>query len=93
MQVSTYAFTPTELQNAANTVKDVVLAALELEGAIQNATSIAESYAVVVVERGWFGKVLDRLFNVDKGALQFRVMKVVDRPPAAAPSQSVKETQ
>lgn len=78
MQIETYSFTPTELQNAANVVKESVLTALERDGVIADSTALCERYAVVLVSRGWFGRVLDKVFGVEQGAVQFRLVRVLD---------------
>lgn len=72
-----YQLTPIELQQNANSIKDAIFARLQADGVIKNAEEMSGKYVVMVAEKGWLGKVLDKVFAMDnEKATYYRVLKV-----------------
>lgn len=70
----------TELQENANFVFRNAIGQLSLLGLIpsDNAENILKDYGMVLVRRGWFRGVIDRIFgeNKESSAHTFRVVKL-----------------
>ena len=74
-----YSFTAGELTRDANTSKDVLAHTLLTSGVINQDQykTITEDLAMVVAEKGFFGKTLDKVLNwTDGEALYFRCVQV-----------------
>ena len=71
-----------KLQEIANWTKNMLISRLEKDGLLQgkSGTEISREYQLVVVKKGWFGNLVDKLFGFDKPdavkSLQFVVMKI-----------------
>jgi len=75
-----YTTDPDEIQKNANTVKEVVLAALEREGFLKlgMALEIGEKYAVVLHKKGWFGEWFNKHFlGIKEGSFRISFVKLV----------------
>lgn len=56
--------TNTDFQANANMIKELLLDSLEKEGLLnQPASKIKETYAIVVVKKGWLVRTFDKLFG------------------------------
>lgn len=71
--------TPQELQANLNDFKTMFCEMLAADGIIQDAEVVNNDYLVVVVERGWFGKAMDKLWGLKGDATTIRLIKVVNR--------------
>lgn len=76
-----YNLSDSKMQEIANWVKNIFIERLEKDGLLQGKTGveISREYQLVVVQRGWFGSMVDKLFGFDdpeKKSLQFVVMKI-----------------
>lgn len=74
-----YSFDSEEMLKNANVVKDIVLGALEREKLLtKSAAEIGEKYAIVLHQRGWFGRFWNKWFEGTKeDALQVHFVKIV----------------
>lgn len=62
----------------ANLVKDILLFSLEKEGLLTKpAQEITESYAIVLHRKGFFGTIIDKLFNFEDKGLKITIVKLV----------------
>ena len=74
-----YSFTAGELTRDANTSKDVLAHTLLTSGIINQDQyeTITEDLAIIVAEKGFFGKTLDKILNWNNDdALYFRCVQV-----------------
>jgi hypothetical protein len=79
MKVALY--TDEELQRFANDIKEIVLAALEREGLIVDAETVAAEYAVIVYRPGWLGRLFDKLRpGAGDEPLRATVLKTLSTP-------------
>lgn len=76
--MKTYPMDVGDLTANSNAVKDQLLMMLEKEGLLKKpAAEIAASYAIVVAETGWFGKLFHKAKAEDKPSLRIYIMKEV----------------
>lgn len=77
MKIETFSFSDIELVGFANQVKDVLLEYLQYDGVIPAAKPLCETYAVLVVRKGWFGTLMEKLLKLDKSDFaQIRIVKI-----------------
>ena len=70
-------------QVEANKIKELVVSALVAEGYLDRAKAheFLSCYCVVMRERGWFGRLIDKAFGeVKEGYMQYQVAKLVKWP-------------
>jgi len=65
-----------ELTAALNTGKEVLLGRLEADGVIVSAEAVGQQYALIAVEKGLFGKLLDKVFGLQEGKTYIRAVKL-----------------
>lgn len=76
MLVST--MTDDQLTALANSVKEQLLETLADEGALkEEAQALSEKYAVILHRRGFFGRIIDKMFGVSNDNLLITVVKVL----------------
>lgn len=78
MRISTYGNNEGDIQTNANVVKEMVLTQLAKDGHINNPIELSEEYAVVVVKKGWLGRMIDKYFFRDgeKDVVKLAIVKV-----------------
>jgi len=76
-----YSYSLQDLQRLSNQVKEVVASSLAREGFLteEQAKEFLEKYIVLVTERGFVGKAIDKLLNLDKEETGTQVIHVVKR--------------
>lgn len=76
-----YTYTLQDLQGFSNQVKEVVVTSLAKEGFLdgEQAEKFLENYIVLVTERGFCGKVMDKLFGLDEQEKGTQIIHVVKR--------------
>lgn len=73
-----YSMTSEDLTQDINNAVAVFLSALETDGLLTKpAIDILGEYAVVVCQKGFFGKVIDKLRGMEDNNTYFRVVRVV----------------
>lgn len=73
-----YSFDVGDITKNSNTVKEVLLAALERDGLLTKpAVDVAANYAVVIYEQSWMGKLFSKVTGGDEKSLKIQVMKIV----------------
>ena len=77
MIVETFNFSLSELTDLVNTVKDATCKALVEDGVMS--TDPASDYCVILVQKGWWGSVLDKLFGVAEGKTQVHILHIRKR--------------
>lgn len=76
MNPAIYTQTDADLQNNANLVKDLLLARLEQDGVVGNAAKLSETYCVLLVRKGLFGRILDKFFGAGDDSVFFKIVKI-----------------
>jgi hypothetical protein len=66
MNYTYFTTTEDDLVANANTVKEMVLEQLEIDGVIESAEKLALSYIIVAQKKGMFGKAWDKVWGIDK---------------------------
>ncbi len=76
-----YSYTLQDLQSFSNQTKEVVATSLVREGFLteEQATEFLEKYIVLVTERGFVGKTIDKILGLDKKEADTQVIHVVKR--------------
>ncbi len=77
MTYTYYQLDEFDLTNHANMVKELLFTVLQKDGVIDDWEKESEKYAVILVKKGWFGQVLDRVWNTSKVA-KFQVVRVIE---------------
>ena len=79
MKVYTYSLQ--DLQGFSNQVKEVVATSLVREGILdeEQATKFLENYIVMVSEKGFCGRFIDKFFKLDEAESGTQIIHVVKR--------------
>ncbi len=76
-----YTYTLQDLQGLSNQVKEVVVTSLAKEGFLdgEQAEKFLENYIVMVSEKGFCGRLIDKFFKLDEAENGTQVIHVVKR--------------
>jgi hypothetical protein len=96
--VAVHSFTDEDLHRFANQVKEVLIASLVNDGALdfdreseslpatKDYERFCASYVVVVSRPGMFGRFWDKIFKTENGSIVTVLKSTLPSPGAAAPS-------
>ena len=76
---STYQLDDGKMQEMANWTKRLILIRLEKDGLLTKpAVEISREYQLVIVKKGWFGQLVDKIFGLtaESDGFHFIVMKI-----------------
>lgn len=79
-KLAAYTLSLEELTGNANSIKEVLLNALDREGLLKEpAETLNSKFAVVIHQKGFFGRVIDKLRGVsdDSENLQISIVRVL----------------
>ena len=74
--IDIYEYTSDELQNLANELKDIIFQKLEKDSIIVDADRFSQKYCVLLVKKGFFGKILDKFFGASDEGSFFHILKI-----------------
>ena len=78
--MKTYTLTELDLQRQLNRTKGTIDGFYLSEGIIDQATyDKMQSYVVVVAEKGWFGKLFDKIFDTEDDKLMYTLLKIPEK--------------
>ena len=78
MKYEIYSMSEAEFQSNANRVKEHIFDILEDEKFVtsEQAKTLKERYAIIVYKKGWLGKAIDKILNLEENALHFKLIKL-----------------
>lgn len=80
--MNVYPYTELDLQQLANQIKDLTIRTLNEKNLLNDdVEEIASSFVIVARDKGYFGKIYDKVFNVKDEGLNFTVMTTIKQQP------------
>jgi len=78
--MSLYSFTDKDITTTVNIAKEVTLAGMAREGFLtgEQYNILIKDYVIVVVKKGWFGKLFDKVRGIDSdpNSISYMLVKV-----------------
>ena len=82
MNITQWNFDTTELTLEINKVKDIVIEGLEREGLFKEGVigdNLKANYAIVIKEKGMFGKLWDKYRRIENKGFMLNMVKTVGK--------------
>lgn len=71
--IDIWNMTDKEVQKLSNTVKELLLERLEKDNLLKE-KELADKYVVILAQKGWFGRAIDKLWGLKPDENNFRIV-------------------